>query len=95
MLDAPTDQGYTIYSRSGCCNCDKAKKKVEEAKRPLLYINCDDELIEDREGCLTNLKLYAGKTITQFPVIFFDGEFIGSWKELPLHLNSNPDFLSF
>jgi glutaredoxin len=89
MLDAPTDQGYTIYSRSGCCNCDKAKKKIEEGKRPLLYINCDDELIEDRESCLTNLKLYAGKTITQFPVIFFDGEFIGSWKDLNLHLECN------
>ena len=95
MLDAPTDQGYTIYSRSGCCNCDKAKKKIEEAKRPLLYINCDDELIEDRESCLTNLKLYAGKQITQFPVIFFDGEFIGSWKELSLHLECNPTFENF
>jgi glutaredoxin len=89
MLEAPTEQGYTIYSRSGCCNCDKAKKKIQDALRPLLYINCDDELIEDRESCLTNLKLYAGKTITQFPVIFFDGEYIGSWKDLSLHLECN------
>lgn len=89
MLDAPTDQGYTIYSRSGCCNCDKAKKKIKDAGRSLLYIDCDEELIEDRESCLTNLKLYAGKTITQFPVIFFDGEYIGSWKDLSLHLECN------
>jgi glutaredoxin len=89
MIDQPIDKGYTIYSRSGCCNCDKAKKKVEEAKRPLLYINCDEELIEDRQSCLTNLKLYAGKDITQFPVIFYNGECIGSWKDLSLHLECN------
>jgi len=89
MIETPTDQGYTIYSKSGCVNCEKAKKKVEEAKRPLLYINCDEELIEDRKVCLATLKLFAGDDITQFPVIFFDGNYIGSWKDLTLHLECN------
>ena len=89
MIDPPLTIGYSIYSRSGCCNCDKAKKKIEATSHPLLVINCDEDLIEDRQSCLLNLKLYTGQEFTQFPLIFYNGDYIGSWKDLSHHLEWN------
>ena len=93
MFEPPAEKGYTIYSRNGCVNCEKAKRMIKE-KHPyftvsLKYINCDDYLIEDRLGFLSNIKLFAGTEVKMFPMIFFDGEYIGSYNALAIHLECN------
>jgi glutaredoxin len=98
MFEPPAESGYTVYSKSGCVNCEKAKRMIEDKllmtwsqglALPLKYINCDDYLIEDRTGFLSNLKLFAGCDVKYFPMIFFDGEYIGSYNALAIHLECN------
>ena len=48
----PQLSGFTIYSKSGCPNCLKVKKLVNEKKKEYVVFNCDEELIEDKEGFL-------------------------------------------
>jgi glutaredoxin len=94
MFEPPAESGYTVYSKSGCVNCEKAKRMIEDKSAefrsglafPLKYINCDDYLIEDRTGFLSNIKLFAGTEVKYFPMIFFDGQYIGSYNALAIHL---------
>ena len=98
MFEPPADKGYTVYSKSGCVNCLKAKRMIEDKllktwyqglDLPLKYINCDDYLIEDRTGFLSTIKLFAGGEVKMFPMIFFDNEYIGSYTALAIHLECN------
>ena len=98
MFEPPAKDGYTIYSKTGCVNCVKALRMAEDKllgnwsqglDLPLKYILCDDYLIEDRQGFLSTIKLFAGGDVKMFPMIFFDGEYIGSYNALATHLESN------
>ena len=83
----PAVRGYTVYSKSGCPNCVKAKKVLD--KHLLLYIMCDEYLFRDRTDFLVTMKYYAMKDVTMFPMIFYDGDYIGGFNELKLHLETN------
>ena len=49
--EKPSEQhSYTIYSKSGCHYCTKAKKLIE--KENPYVIDCDEYLIEDKVGFL-------------------------------------------
>ena len=37
-FEEPLQNGFTIYSKSGCFYCTKVKKLLTDAKRPLVYI---------------------------------------------------------
>ena len=80
MIEPPTDKGYTIYSKNGCINCNKSADLLDAKLLPFKYINCDIYLIEDRIGFLAQMKIYAGGEVKMFPMVFFDGEYIGSYK---------------
>jgi len=51
---------------------------------------CDEYLLKDRMDFLLTMNYYALKEVTMFPMIFYDGDYIGGLKELKLHLESNP-----
>lgn len=90
MFEPPAESGYTVYSKSGCVNCLKATRMIADKfpslAFPFKYIDCDDYLIEDRAGFLSNIKLFAGTEVKMFPMIFYDGEYIGSYNALAIHL---------
>ena len=93
MFEPPAKEGYTLYSKTGCVNCLKARRMIEDKfpylDFPLKYINCDDYLVEDRQGFLSNIKLFAGGEVKMFPMIFYNGEYIGSYNALAIHLECN------
>lgn len=78
----PSQTGFTIYSKSGCPNCTKAKQLLHE-NVSMEIINCDEYLLEDKEGFLQFIKELAGGIDHRtFPIVFHETKFIGGYKEL-------------
>jgi hypothetical protein len=77
----PSQDGYTIYSKSGCPYCKKAVKLLEHVDPAPIVVDCDDYLIDDRDGFLGFILERTGKEYKTFPMIFFCGDFIGGFTE--------------
>jgi glutaredoxin len=80
-IDKPIEKGFTIYSKSGCPNCLKAKGFLKEKNFIINVINCDEYIIEDKEFFLSFIKEIACQEVKLFPMIFYDGKFIGGLNE--------------
>lgn len=78
----PNQIGYTIYSKSGCKNCSLAKSLLINKKINFFLINCDDFLIDYKNEFLNFMEKIIKKSYKMFPMIFYDGKFIGGYKEL-------------
>ncbi len=78
--------GFTIYSKSGCYNCGKIKKLLTEKRLFFNEVNCDEYLIEEKEGFLSFIENKIGKPYTTFPMIFYDGKFIGGYNDANEHI---------
>jgi len=86
-FETPSQTKYTIYSKSGCPNCTKAKKLIENEKPEI--IDCDEYLIEDKQSFLEFMEFLIGKDYRIFPMIFHKGAFIGGYKELEQYVAAN------
>lgn len=85
LFQNPSDTSYTIYTKSGCPYCVKAKKLLEKEKEKdaVLIIDCDDYLIENKELFLDFIKeKNHGKEMRTFPIIFYKNQLIGGYTEL-------------
>lgn len=80
-IDLPAAVEFTVYSKSGCINCHKIKKLIEKYSFFLTEVNCDEYLIEDKESFKTNMKNMTGREFAQFPVVFYEGKFVGDYQE--------------
>jgi glutaredoxin len=81
-FQSPEIGKYTIYSKSGCKFCDKAKIYLSLIDKEYVEIPCDEYLL-NRDAFLAFIR---GKTNTAhrtFPMIFdSEGNFIGGYTEL-------------
>lgn len=48
-IENPSESGFTIYSKSGCSNCIKVKKLLNDKNLKFNLINSDEYLIEDKD----------------------------------------------
>ena len=80
-IESPLKTGFTIYSKSGCPNCIVVKKILQENKLVYSVINCDEYIIEDKKLFLKFISQLAEKECNVFPIVFFDGKFVGGFKE--------------
>ncbi len=78
---SPYPIGFTIYSKSGCHNCSKIKKLLNEKHLFFLEVQCDEYLIEEKEAFLSYIQTIVGKPCSIFPMIFYDGKYIGGFNE--------------
>ena len=86
--DLPSKENYTIYSKSGCMYCVKAKQLL--IKESIEVIDCDDYLIEDKPAFLEFMKELVGQEYRTFPMIFGpQGKFIGGYKELEIYYSNS------
>ena len=76
----PADSGYTIYSKSDCSYCTKAKYLLTDDN--LTVYVCDSYLDTDREEFIDFIKKIAGKEHRTFPIIFKDSKYIGGYSDL-------------
>jgi len=97
-----TNKGYTVYSKSGCNNCVKVKNLLElrfdkdknkEEEKEIKIIDCDEYIIEAKEEFLQFIRDIIGKDYRIFPMVFFDGNFIGGYAETNIFLQKQNAFL--
>ena len=80
-FEPPATDGFTIYSKSGCLMCTKAKDLLKSKSLTYKMIDCDEYLIDDRDNFLLFMKNLANKEISSFPIVCYNGVFIGAYKE--------------
>lgn len=81
----PLNNGYTIYSKSGCEYCVKAKKWLEEHGCHYTIVDCDSYLTntpERKKLFLDKMEEIIGRPYRTFPMIFKDAVFLGGFSEL-------------
>jgi len=47
-FEKPLNSGFTIYSKSGCPNCVKAKTLLKSKHLLFKIVNCDEYILEDK-----------------------------------------------
>lgn len=93
IFESPSKEGYTIYSKSGCPNCTKVKKLLETNHiTATQIIDCDDYLIESKEEFLQFIYDIIGKEYRTFPMVFYNGTFIGGYTETNVFLQKETAF---
>ena len=86
-FEEPTKSGFTIYSKSGCINCTKVKSLLKEKNLFFSVIDCDEYIIENKEDFLLFIKEKANKEYKMFPMVFYEGSFIGGYSDTQDYIN--------
>jgi glutaredoxin len=92
-FEKPSDNDFTVYSKSGCPNCSSVKKILQDKNLLFNVVDCDDYIIEDKENFLLFIKDLSKREIKQFPIIFHAGSIIGGYNETRDYIDKL--FLSF
>ena len=80
-FEEPSSNGFTIYSKSGCHNCNRVKTLLKEKFLIFNVIDCDEYLLEKKEDFLKFIKNKTREDVKMFPIVFYDGAFIGGYYE--------------
>lgn len=86
-FEEPLQNGFTIYSKSGCFYCTKVKKLLTEQNSVFVVIDCDEYIIEAKENFLLFMKERANKEYKTFPMVFNNGVFVGGFNETQEYFN--------
>jgi glutaredoxin len=90
-MESPREHGWTIYTKSNCSFCEKAKQLLLD-ERPTIFL-CDEYLLlnhtiigEDNTQIkispfLDFIHQYTKNEHNTFPIVFHHGEYIGGYKE--------------
>ncbi len=95
-ISSPSSHGFTVYSKSNCSDCSKVEILLEdycnEMDGNFIKINCDEYVNskENKEEFINFIK-NVGKidNIKTFPMVFYDGIFIGGFKETNEYIKCN------
>ena len=79
--------GYTILTKQGRKWCVNAKVLVPNA----CFIPCDN-LLRDKEGFFAHVDTLTGEEYRTFPMVFYNKEFVGGYKELKFKLDTELTF---
>jgi glutaredoxin len=82
----PNESGFTIYSKSGCLQCSKVKTLLQDNKLSFNVVDCDEYILEDKQSFLFFMNSITHRDIKAFPIIFYDGTFIGGYNETKEHV---------
>jgi glutaredoxin len=91
-FEAPSQSGFTIYSKSNCLFCTKVKQLLTDNQIFFLEIQTDDYLLEDKEGFLSFIKELIKKEYRTFPMVFNHGQFIGGFTDTESFVNKQVCF---
>lgn len=89
-IPEPSENIFTIYSKSNCIYCTKVELLLEDYLDEDGYekINCDSyiETPKDKEYFINFMEKMAEVRPTTFPMVFHDKKFIGGFKEMETYL---------
>lgn len=91
-VPSPEPNKFTIYSKSGCPNCQKVKKLLTERGEPFSVVDCDEYLLENRDEFLQIMKTLTIEEYKMFPMVFDGTSFIGGYKETVTYLETKINF---
>jgi len=91
-IPQPKQDEYTVYSKSGCPNCNKVKQLLKEKKITFSIVDCDEFLLEDKQVFLQFIQSIAGKEHKTFPMVFDGMTFIGGFSETTVYLEKMLEF---
>ena len=87
IFELPSEDKFTIYSKSGCINCRKVKDLLKNNNLEYEIVDCDDYLLEDKDNFLLFIQSYSVSNWKSFPMVFHDGKFIGGYDETVKYLD--------
>jgi len=82
IFEEPCKKEFTIYSKSGCFYCNKAKMLLLNKSLPFKIIDCDEYIIENKVNFLSFIKNLTNKEVKTFPIIFYNDIFVGGFEDL-------------
>lgn len=80
---------FTIYTKSGCPDCDKVKNLLSKEKH--ILINCDQLLKNNRSEFIKSMELKIHRPFKSFPVVFLDDVYIGGYDDVLEYLTFSLD----
>ena len=83
------EKEYTIYTKSKCSYCTRAKVLLPYAH----VILCDDYLADDRDQFLAFMDKVSTKTPRTFPMVFHNGQYIGGYEDTKEYVDKLEAFL--
>jgi len=88
-LPVPSEEGYTVYTKSRCVYCERAKEALHGIEEPVEVVDCDVYLADPakREMFLRRIDGWAGQAWRTFPMVFHEGHFVGGYTDLVVHLS--------
>lgn len=84
IVPPPSSNGYTVYTKSDCVFCTRVKELLQYDS-PTIFL-CDSLLERDRNEFLKQMNTYTGSDYKLFPMVFFNGSFIGGFSETKNYL---------
>jgi glutaredoxin len=94
--EQPTKNGFFVYSKSNCVFCTHVRhaiiKFVGDKEIEYLTINCDKYLQESRDKFIEFAKYLTRKDKITFPMVFFNGKFIGGCDDTLRYIEFNSEF---
>lgn len=98
----PSLISYTVYSKKDCINCTRVKVLIEGEDEDVwkddnIYLtihDCDEYLRTSREEFLIFMTKKTGFEIKSFPIVFFDGKYIGGFSETKQFIEKRSVFAS-
>jgi glutaredoxin len=86
-FEKPSENQYTVYSKSGCTNCNKVKELLKEKQMPFIIIDCDEYLIETKTEFLQFIQDLTSQEWKTFPIVFdSSSQFIGGFLDTKIYL---------
>ena len=82
------DKGWFMFTKQKCSYCTKAKAMLPEA----VFFECDTILGNKREDFLAFVDGLSNKKPRTFPMIFYDGQYMGGYTETNAYLESMKNF---
>ena len=91
-FEKPSENQYTVYSKSGCTNCNKVKELLKEKQMPFIIIDCDEYLIETKTEFLQFIQDLTSQEWKTFPIVFNkDSRLIGGFLDTREYLENLSD----
>jgi len=79
----PIDKGYFMYSKSNCKFCKFAKEQLPN----LTAVNIDEFIETNKSKLLDKISTIATVEIKTFPIVFYNGIYIGGYNMSKEHLS--------
>ena len=85
----PCSNGYTIYTKYNCVYCERAKQLLHNENVIIIQV---EEHFNDYQKFIDFIRSYTKQEYRTFPMIFYDGDFIGGFDQTIVHYENQKKY---